>query len=116
VSILLMQTPVPDIPLPPVVIQQPPWETLPPQVFLLMVLAIVAGTTIIFWPLMRAIARRIEGRGRESTALREEIEQLRARLAEVDAVQGRLGELEERLDFAERMLAQRTEPDRLQRG
>ena len=115
-SIVLMQTPAPDIPLPPVVIQQPPWETLPPQVVLLMVLGIVAGATIILWPLMRAIARRIEGRGRESAALREEIDHLRARLAEVDAVQSRLGELEERLDFAERMLAQRSEPDRLPRG
>jgi len=36
-------------------------------------------------------------------------------LGEVEDLRGRLAEMEERLDFAERMLAQSREPDRLQR-
>jgi tetrahydromethanopterin S-methyltransferase subunit G len=48
-------------------------------------------------------------------ALRADVEQLHQRLGEVDAMQGRMAELEERLDFTERLLAQSREPDRLQR-
>jgi tetrahydromethanopterin S-methyltransferase subunit G len=43
------------------------------------------------------------------------VEQLQHRLGEVDAMQVRLAEMEERVDFAERLLAQSREPDRLQR-
>lgn len=39
---------------------------------------------------------------------------LEARLAELEGVEGRLAELEERLDFAERMLAAKNEPARLE--
>lgn len=43
-------------------------------------------------------------------------EDLRARLDELDQVKQRLGELEERVDFAERMLAKQREADRLGPG
>jgi hypothetical protein len=43
------------------------------------------------------------------------MEQMQHRLADVDTLQMRVGELEERLDFAERLLAKAREPDRLQR-
>ena len=70
---------------------------------------VVVGSTIV--PIARAIARRIAGPTDlrvvgDVRALREEVEQLRA---ELDAVQGRFGqmdEIQERLDFAERLLAQ----------
>lgn len=41
-------------------------------------------------------------------------EELQARIAELDDVKRRVGELEERLDFAERLLAQKRESERLQ--
>lgn len=56
-------------------------------------------------PIGRALARRIEGRGIEA-------EDLERRLGQLDLQSRRLQELEERLDFAERLLAQRREVER----
>ena len=53
--------------------------------------------------------------GRTPSPDSHEIEELRGRVAELEADRGHMAELEERLDFAERMLAQR-EPDQLGRG
>jgi Tfp pilus assembly protein PilO len=78
-------------------------------------LLVMTAVTIVLWPLARALARRLEGRGAVDAALRAEMEQLHHRLGEVDVMQGRIAELEERLDFTERLLAQAREPDRLQR-
>lgn len=78
---------------------------------------VVAACTIVLWPLARALARRLEGRGSVDAALRSELEQMQHRLAEVDALQMRVGELEERLDFAERLLARaERDPAPLPRG
>jgi Tfp pilus assembly protein PilN len=85
-----------------------------PAVVMVVLLVMTAGT-IVLWPLVRALARRLEGRGGQDTALRGEVEHLQQRLGEVDQLQVRIAELEERLDFTERMLAQSREPDRLQR-
>jgi Tfp pilus assembly protein PilO len=82
---------------------------------LVMITLLVIAVTIVLWPLARALARRLEGRGAVDAALRAEMEQLHHRLGEVDAMQVRLAEMEERVDFAERLLAQSREPDRLQR-
>jgi hypothetical protein len=71
---------------------------------------VMAACTIVLWPLARALGRRLEGRGSMDAALRADLEQMQHRLGEVDALQARVGELEERLDFAERLLA-RTERD-----
>jgi Tfp pilus assembly protein PilO len=91
--------------------------TLPPQVTLLIVVALVAGCTIVLWPIVRALARRLEGRQvAPDPAVQSELAQLRARVADFDQLQHRVAELEERLDFAERLLAQRHEADRLPRG
>ena len=57
----------------------------------------------------------LQGTG-ELQRLTEEVESLRARMGEVEGQQHRLAELEERLDFTERLLAQSREPDRLARG
>ena len=46
----------------------------------------------------------------------QRVEELEARLAQLDSVQARMFELEERLDFAERLLAQQREPVRLPEG
>ena len=92
------------------------WQTLPPPVFVMVIFAIIAGSVIVLWPLVRAISRRIEGRT-EDVELRREIEELRMRVREIEGEQARFAELEERIDFAERLLAQgRSEAARLQGG
>jgi Tfp pilus assembly protein PilO len=115
---MLLQVPVPPVPPTP---QAPPFDpnliflTGGPPLVLMIVIAALAATTIILWPIMRAFARRLEGKGGADQALRGEVEQLHARVAEVEALQSRIAELEERVDFTERLLAQNREPDRLQR-
>jgi len=106
--------PIPDIPVPPIL---PPWMVLPPQVIAMIALGFFAACALVLYPLMRAIARRIEGRlqGTDPT-LKGEVEELRARLGDMEGLQLRVADLEERLDFAERMLAQRREVERLRPG
>jgi hypothetical protein len=82
---------------------------------LLIIIAALTAAVIILWPIMRAFGRRLEGKGGSDPALRADVEQLHNRLGEVEVLQGRVAELEERVDFAERLLAQNREPDRLQR-
>jgi len=86
-----------------------------PGAIVMIVLMVMTAATIVLWPIVRALARRLEGRGTVDAALRAEVEQLHHRLGDVDALQGRIAELEDRLDFTERLLAQTREPDRLQR-
>jgi Tfp pilus assembly protein PilO len=73
-------------------------------VIAVIMIAVTIAAVKIFGPLISAWARRIEGRGGES-ALRGEVEQLRQDVAELDGVRARVAELEERVDFAERLLA-----------
>jgi hypothetical protein len=69
---------------------------------------------VLLWPLIRAVARRIEGGG-PAAAAQAELDTLRARVQSLEDLPPRIAELEERLEFAERMLAQAREPDRLPR-
>jgi len=66
----------------------------------------------LLMPLVRAFASRIEGRGGNSV-LEQRVSDLQQQLTDADALQHRVAELEERLDFAERLLSQRDEPARL---
>lgn len=84
-----------------------------PPIILLIVIAALTATVIILWPIMRAFGRRLEGRGSNDSALKADIDHLHARLGEVDALQSRVMELEERVDFAERLLAQAPHQARL---
>ena len=77
-----------------------------PPVVLLIVIAALAATVIILWPIMRAFGRRLEGKAVGDPVLRSEVEQLQIRLGEVDTLHARVSELEERVDFTERLLAQ----------
>jgi Tfp pilus assembly protein PilO len=108
---MLQQTPVP--PIPPMTHFDPNLIFMqhggPPAVVFIVVAALVASV-VILWPLMRAFARRVEGKGGVDTALRAEVDQLQARLSEVDTLHQRVAELEERLDFTERLLAQAHDP------
>lgn len=83
----------------------PPWVTLPPPAVVLIMLAVVGGAVLVLWPLARALARRLEGGGRDVDTLRQELAALRQHVHDLEAGQQRVLELEERLDFAERMLA-----------
>ena len=84
-----------------------------PPVILLIVIAALTATVIILWPIMRAFGRRLEGRGQADPALKADIDHLHARLGDVDSLQSRILELEERVDFTERLLAQTQQPTRL---
>jgi hypothetical protein len=81
----------------------------PPAIVMIVFLALLA-TTVILWPVMRALARRLDGKGAANPALQAEVEQLHQRLAEVDVLHQRVAELEERIDFTERMLARAQTP------
>lgn len=93
---MLMQLPVPpDV----VVVGGGP----PEEVILMVTLAVLTVGFFLLRPLFRAWARRIEG-GATSPELSADIEQMRERLQEVDILHQRVAELEERVDFAERVL------------
>lgn len=117
---IVMQVPAPPTP--------PPAPELPhvvtigggsgPDVF--ETLAIVTISISMAWlaykllmPLIRAFAARIEGKA--SMAMEQRLVDLELRAHEGEQAQQRILELEERLDFAERLLAQREEPMKLRR-
>jgi hypothetical protein len=77
-----------------------------PPVILFIVIAALTAAVIILWPIMRAFGRRLEGRAGADPAVKADIDHLHARLGEVDALRTRVLELEERVDFTERLLAQ----------
>lgn len=101
---MMLQAPPPPVPpVPPIdpnlIFMQ---DGLSREIVTIVVFALVAAT-IILWPIMRALGRRLEAKGTDA-ALRSEVERLQHRLEEMDGLQVRVAELEERLDFAERML------------
>jgi hypothetical protein len=69
----------------------------------------IGGTIVLRGPLGRALARRIEG----ATPPELDVEPL---LQELDEVRGRMVELEERMDFTERLLAREREAQALPPG
>ena len=80
------------------------------------VLLLGAGLIVaaLIWPLIRAFARRIEG-GAAGAEMQAEMDTLRERVRQLEEMAPRMAELEDRLDFTERVVAQGREPDRLQR-
>lgn len=82
-----------------------------------MIEVLVAGTALLFaagvgFTLLRYVWKRIDRSSAQSTP---ELVDLQARVAELEAERGRMGELEERLEFAERLLAQARDPEQLPR-
>jgi DNA repair exonuclease SbcCD ATPase subunit len=114
-----LQTPVPDIPpIPPIpdfsqVIVGP--EVVPAWVPYVAALGIIMFGIIMF-PIVRALARRIEGKTSNEAELRGEIEALHQRVADLEAVEQRMSELENRIEFSERLLTQHREGAALERG
>ncbi len=80
-------------------------EVSPEQVKVLGIVAVMvtAFAAALLSPIARAYARRLEGRAPAET-LRQELAEINARLDELQQGQARMLELEERLDFAERLL------------
>jgi len=106
-EVIVTQVPAPPLP------GLPPWAFLSEPAIVMISIAFFAATVLISFPLLRAIARRIEGRQRLDPAVLAELEDLRARVGELEQRQGLVHELEERLDFTERLLAQQREQARL---
>jgi hypothetical protein len=93
---------------------------MPPDVFapfvLTMTLILGAGVVLILrGPLGRALGRRIEGSGGAAEELAAKVADLETRLADLEQERLRVAELEERLDFAERLLARHEQPRELPR-
>ncbi len=79
------------------------------------VLAALAGGGVFFWlmlrgPVGKSIASLLEGDTQHDEELTMRVEDLESRLAELSLEQQRIGELEERLDFTERLLSQQGAP------
>jgi hypothetical protein len=79
----------------------------PVWAFIIPIVAIIV-TGIVLYPLLRALARRVENK--VSGGVQEELDELRSRIMTLEEQAMRVPELEERVDFAERMLAK---PDAL---
>jgi len=91
-------------------------ERLTETVGILLVVALFAIVAIkVLGPVARAWARKLEGKMGDPE-LRAEVDHLREQLAEMDGLGSRVQELEERVEFAERMLSQKRDQDLLQRG
>jgi len=81
---------------------------MPPEIVFLSTLAIV-GSALLLFPLARALAERVRPRGLEA-GVREELQILREdMLAEIQHARREIGDLSERVDFTERLLAKKIE-------
>lgn len=71
---------------------------------------------LIFGPVGKALARMLDSHELPDDQVVMRVEDLEARLAELSMEQSRVAELEERIEFTERLMAQRDETARLPRG
>jgi flagellar biosynthesis/type III secretory pathway M-ring protein FliF/YscJ len=80
-----------------------------------MMLAVLIVLAKVIIPIANAYAKRLEGTG--GAAQRSaEMADLDARVRELEGREHRVAELEERLDFTERLLSQQREREQLGRG
>jgi hypothetical protein len=81
------------------------------QYFALLVLTLISvgvlSLALVLGPVGRAIARRIEGKGLGDPKHIAMLEDLASREDDTTELRRELSELQERVDFAERLLAQR---------
>lgn len=104
----MIQTPAPDIP--PFVFNN--GFDYKPLVIAFVIAVVVVGVVRLLQPIVRGLGRRLEG-GAAPADLQDELDLLRSRVLEIEPLGQRVAELEERLDFAERMLAARQDVQRL---
>ncbi len=82
---------------------------MPEEVVFLAVLGII-GSSVLLFPLVRALAERIRPRAVDAAGVREELQALREDLlAEIQQARREIGEMGERIDFTERLLAKKSE-------
>ena len=93
-----------------------PANDIAPMVITTVLTVAVAGTIVLRGPLGRALARAIELGAGGQPQDDGRMAHLEQRVAELEAGQTRLAELEERVDFAERMLIRQDAPVRLPGG
>jgi hypothetical protein len=67
-------------------------------------IAALIVSAILLFPLVRALARRLEGHS-VSAGVRAELADLHDRLGAMDRLESRVEDLESRLEFSERLLA-----------
>ncbi len=69
----------------------------------------IIGSTVLLFPLVRALAERIRTKNVDA-GLREELQVLREDLlGEIQQARREIGELGERVDFTERLLAKKSQ-------
>jgi hypothetical protein len=81
---------------------------MPEEVVFLFVLSII-GSTLLLFPLVRALADRIRTKNVDA-GLKEELQILREDLlAEIQHARREIGDLGERIEFTERLLAKKSQ-------
>lgn len=79
-------------------------------------MAIIAASVLavlILRPLVMALSKRVQGKVEDGLA--DRVRELEGRVNELEGAAHRTAELEERLDFAERLLTQQREANKLPR-
>jgi hypothetical protein len=84
----------------------PPGDVAPVLIVALLIVC-AAAVLILRGPLGKAIARRLEGTASPEQLTGAGLTGIAERVADLEQRDARVAELEERLDFAERLLAQR---------
>ena len=77
--------------------------------FAAIILSVAAGIVMVRF-FTSKIPRSELNRGADSTGRDQALQEVQSRLGELDQLTQRLGELEERVDFAERLLAHPRDP------
>ncbi len=82
---------------------------MPPEGVAFLFTLTIVGSTVLLFPLVRALAERIRGKNIDP-GVREELQLLREDLlAEIQQARHEIGDLGERVDFAERLLAKKSQ-------
>jgi flagellar biosynthesis/type III secretory pathway M-ring protein FliF/YscJ len=94
---------------------------MPPEIAAMVTSSVLFLSVMVLFvlrgPLGKALARRIEGRASQmDDQVLQAVEGMEGRMAELEERVARVHELEERLDFTERLLAQGRETARIEEG
>ena len=82
---------------------------MPPEGVAFLFTLTIIGSTVLLYPLVRALAERIRGKNIDP-GVREELQLLREDLlAEIQQARREIGDLGERVDFTERLLAKKSQ-------
>jgi len=82
---------------------------MPPEGVAFLFTLTIIGSTVLLFPLVRALAERIRVKNVDA-GVREELQVLRDDLlAEIQQARREIGELGERVDFTERLLAKKSQ-------